>query len=753
MLEIEGIKGDPGAIKIFAKNFSFKNRPVTLLCFWFTVTTGSIRFSITEKTGDMEKKKPPLSIQTEVNVLLVVLTIAALITRLWSLENPRAVVFDEIHFGQFAALYLKKIFFFDVHPPLGKLLYAGVGYLSGWDADFVFEKIGAEYPASVPIWHLRLLPALLGAALCPAVYQIIVELGYSHWSATLAGCLILFDNALVTQSRFILLDPILLFFSAMAILSLLKFRNVQDRVFSLWWWIWLTCTGIFMVFTVSVKYTGILTALIVALVLAIDFWKLIGNKTLAAKTLGHQLLAYLGLILVLPLVIYAAIFYIHLSILNSSGPHDDMMTSAFQATLIGGLSSITEGQPLEVAYGSQITLRHTHGQPCWLHSHDSLYPIRYPDGRGSSAQQQVTCYPFKDINNWWIVKNPTRPSLVVDNPPRAVKDGDIIQLIHGITGRSLNSHDVAAPVSPYCMEVTCYIDYNISYPAQNLWKVEVANKDSDGESWKSIQSQVRLIHVNTSQALMITGQQLPEWGFHQFEVATDRSLTQDSTIWNVEEHKYTRLPDQTEVEFLIDSEPSTAKLTFWEKFWELQWKMLTAMSEVTQEHRYSSEPIEWPLMARGIAYWMDYDTNAQIHFLGNPVIWWTATAAILIYVTFTVVVAIRWRRKCFDMEAEMWHQYIVSGVLLFGGWFLHYIPFFVLDRTLFLHHYLPALLFEIMLLCLVLELLCQHVIKCLQPGKFNGKVQDFEMSLPRGISTVEKKENNALVCTAVPSIQ
>ena len=79
--------------------------------------------------------------------------------------------------------------------------------------------------------------------------------------------------------------------------------------------------------------------------------------------------------------------------------------------LQGGLAALTKGQPLHVAYGSQITLRHTAnvgGSPCWLHSHSHVYPMRYPDGRGSSHQQQVTCYVFKDVNNWWIVKHPHR---------------------------------------------------------------------------------------------------------------------------------------------------------------------------------------------------------------------------------------------------------------------------------------------------------------------------------------------------------
>ena len=33
------------------------------------------------------------------------------------------------------------------------------------------------------------------------------------------------------------------------------------------------------------------------------------------------------------------------------------------------------------------------------------------------------------------------------------------------------SHDVAAPLHPANQEVSCYIDYNISMAAQNLWKL------------------------------------------------------------------------------------------------------------------------------------------------------------------------------------------------------------------------------------------------------------------------------------------
>jgi len=39
------------------------------------------------------------------------------------------------------------------------------------------------------------------------------------------------------------------------------------------------------------------------------------------------------------------------------------------------------------------------------------------------------------------------------------------------------------------------------------------------------------------------------------------------------------------------------------------------------------------------------------------------------------------------------------------GWFLHYFPFFLMQRQLFLHHYFPALYFAILLSCGIFDLL------------------------------------------------
>lgn len=62
----------------------------------------------------------------------------------------------------------------------------------------------------------------------------------------------------------------------------------------------------------------------------------------------------------------------------------------------------------------------------------------------------------------------------------------------------------------------------------------------EGSIWKTIKSEVRLIHVSTKAALKYSGRILPEWAFHQHEIVADRVTSGKDVIWNVEEHRYTR---------------------------------------------------------------------------------------------------------------------------------------------------------------------------------------------------------------------
>ncbi|CAG9824993.1 unnamed protein product [Phaedon cochleariae] len=646
-------------------------------------------------------------ISFELDILSINLFIIGLFTRMYKLEEPRNIVFDELHYGKYVSLYMQNTFFFDSHPPLGKQIISLAAHIAGFDGKFKFDKIGSPYSDSVPLFALRFVPSFFGSLLVPTVYHLMLEMGLSQWTSLLAALLFLFDNAFLTQSRFMLMESILVFFSLFGILCLLKFRKYSEEPYSFFWFFWLIMASLSLTCAMSIKYVGFYSCCLGAVILLKDFWRLLAVAKHSDKALFLRFLTQLTSALGVATFVYLSVFYIHLNVLHKAGPHDSIMTSAFQASLEGGLASITKGQPMLVAHGSQITLRHTHGRTCWLHSHNAVYPIRYPDKRGSSHQQQVTCYSFKDVNNWWIVKRPMKDDLIVEQPVDAIKHGEIIQLVHGITSRALNSHDVAAPVSPQCQEVSCYVDYNISMPAQNKWRVEILNRDQFGDSWRTIQSMVRLIHIDTNTALKFTGRQLPDWGYHQHEVAADRHLVQDDTVWNVEEHRYTKTDDQKERERdLVTAEmiPTTAtKLSFWQKFFELHYKMLFSNTESIQNHMFSSEPLEWPLMSRGIAYWVSSTSNAQIHLLGNIVIWYSATLGLLLYSAFLIVYLLRRRRLCYDLDPIAWHQFQLTGEICLGGYLIHYLPFFFVDRTLFLHHYLSAFAFKVLLLAATLE--------------------------------------------------
>ncbi|KAM9391358.1 protein O-mannosyl-transferase 1 isoform 2-T2 [Pholidichthys leucotaenia] len=638
----------------------------------------------------------PLVVTARVDLILVLVSLLALWTRLSHLGYPSAVVFDEVYYGQFVSLYMKRVFFIDDSgPPLGHMILALGAYLGGFDGNFLWNRIGAEYPSTVNVWCLRLLPALCGALCVPLVYLLTLELRFSHLSALGAALLLLLENSLIVQSRFMLLESVLIFFVLLAFFSYLRFHNAPTSSWSRC--SWLLLSGVSCGAAVGVKYMGVFSYLLLLGVASAHTWKLIGDRTVSHMHVLVQCACRLACLVVVPILLYVFWFYVHLSILNRSGPHDQLMSSAFQASLQGGLSRITQGQPLEVAYGSQVTLRNSASQPipCWLHSHKANYPIRYESGRGSSHQQQITCYPFKDVNNWWIVKDPGRQQLVVDTPPRPIRHGDVIQLLHGMTSRFLNSHDVAAPMSPHAQEVSGYIDFNVSMPAQNLWRVDISNRGAESEVWKTILSEVRLVHVNTSAVLKLSGVPLSDWGFRQLEVVAEKLFKGHSSSlgWTVEEHRYGTSQEQKEREAELHSPTHIdvdRKISFWAKFVELQWKMLTLKQEES-EHKYSSGPLEWITMETNIAYWLHASTNAQIHLIGNPVSWGVANLSLLAYQLLATVYLLRRRRGFKDLPDGAWDQFLSLGCVCVGGWLVNFVPFLLMDKTLFLYHYLPAL--------------------------------------------------------------
>lgn len=89
--------------------------------------------------------------------------------------------------------------------------------------------------------------------------------------------------------------------------------------------------------------------------------------------------------------------------------------------------------------------------------------------------------------------------------------------------------------------------------------------------------------------------------------------------------------------------------------------------------------------------------------LGNIALWYSATIGLVLYIVTLVFYLLRRRRQIIDLTNQEWMKFQNIGFTLFGGYLINYLPYFFVERTLFLHNYLPALVYKICLLCYLIE--------------------------------------------------
>lgn len=119
-----------------------------------------------------------------------------------------------------------------------------------------------------------------------------------------------------------------------------------------------------------------------------------------------------------------------------------------------------------------------------------------------------------------------------------------------------------------------------------------------------------------------------------------------------------------------------------------------------------------------------YHFQAQIHLLGNLIIWYTATISLIIYCALLVFYLLRRRRLCYDLDQKSWNKFLLIGEVFLTGYLFHYIPYFFVERTLFLHHYLPAFTFKVLLMTALLEHL-HYLLKYILKLRFIANVFVF----------------------------
>ncbi|MFN5397262.1 MAG: phospholipid carrier-dependent glycosyltransferase [Pseudanabaena sp.] len=109
-------------------------------------------------------------------------------------------------------------------------------------------------------------------------------------------------------------------------------------------------------------------------------------------------------------------------------------------------------------------------------------------------------------------------------------------------------------------------------------------------------------------------------------------------------------------------------------------------------HPYCSSALSWPLSMRPVGYY--FHTNGEIwqdvHALGNPILWWLSTLAIIAIACWGIV----------KMHPEL--------IYISVGYAANYFPWLMVKRCLFIYHYMSPSIFSFMALAVVISFLYQQ---------------------------------------------
>ncbi|MBD1850391.1 phospholipid carrier-dependent glycosyltransferase [Leptolyngbya sp. GB1-A1] len=162
-------------------------------------------------------------------------------------------------------------------------------------------------------------------------------------------------------------------------------------------------------------------------------------------------------------------------------------------------------------------------------------------------------------------------------------------------------------------------------------------------------------------------------------------------------------------------------------FWELQYQTYDYHRRVggLEAHPYCSLWFSWLVMFRPVAYFYQVGSSPNdpaviagvaavpgqsnfvfdVHAMGNPLLWWFSTLAILLFLGVFLVQLRQMIRPQPDESGSAFRpnstRWIVAYLAL--SWAANLLPWLSVKRCTFLYHYMPSLIFAILALAFILD--------------------------------------------------
>lgn len=118
---------------------------------------------------------------------------------------------------------------------------------------------------------------------------------------------------------------------------------------------------------------------------------------------------------------------------------------------------------------------------------------------------------------------------------------------------------------------------------------------------------------------------------------------------------------------------------------------------------------QWPILNVGLRM-CSWDDNVVKYFLlGNPFVYWGSTLSLGVFSLLVLWYLLRWQRGYDELSMADIDHIHYSGIYPIVGWFLHYLPFMIMARVTYVHHYYPALYFAILTMAFCIDWFTQKL--------------------------------------------
>ncbi|KAI9592841.1 hypothetical protein BDF19DRAFT_450301 [Syncephalis fuscata] len=429
------------------------------------------------------------------------------------------------------------------------------------------------------------------------------------------------------------------------------FRRYDEYAFTCGWWSWLVATSVNVASVISIKHSGLLLLTILGVATLGEFYRLLGDRRVGLCQLGKHFVARVISLFVIPATIYLFWFAVHFSLLQNHTNSASILSPELRSTLIG--HNIPLEMPRDIAFGSEITIEH-----------------------------------HQDIFNVWRVEQFHPPEMPYDQrEPMPIYNGERVRLWHMQTNTRLHCHDHKAPVTEneHHKEVTAYGFPDFDGDSNDDWLIEVVDYNRDLPQSKNqimaFYTHFRIRHANQGCYLSSHGAVLPSWGFGQVEVTCVPDGKEENLVWRIMSHKHPTMP---------------ADAPLWSKVAEAHTVMKRIHSPSGEIHPSSSRPSAWwPIVKTGISF--INTSEFHIFVTGNLLIWLFAASSVFIWLGLQFILILRDQRGHKDTLQGHRSDIMGTGGFFIMGWFIYYVSYLGAEHQQFLHTYLPAFYFSILL--------------------------------------------------------